>query len=124
MWDMGTGVHDATLTDNDIAVCGLAVHVARVFCDSTIHVWVFVDVDGLRTLGDMRTGTAAVSLVLGVDESRRISGSQRMWGLESLDPQHTRPPADSPPSQGPPSEVHRVRAGVGVEEAAVRGFRP
>jgi WD40 repeat protein len=103
VWDIGTGVQDATLAGHDGAVYGLAVHRDRLFSasgDGTIRVWALGAWAALRTVEVCRRGTGMFPRCLVVSGSQLISGSWasgreqselKVWGLETLELQHTLP---------------------------------
>jgi WD40 repeat protein len=107
VWDVGTGAHEATLLGHTRGVCGLAVHGDRLFSasrDCTIRAWALGTWVGLRTVEAYRVTGHPYCLgqyphFLAVSGSQLISGScgadaqheVQVWGLETLDLQHTLP---------------------------------
>jgi WD40 repeat protein len=108
VWDVGTGAHEATLLGHTGGVCGLAVHGDRLFSasrDGTIRAWALGTWAGLRTVEAYRRVTGQHSCLGKYPNRLAMSGSQlisascgadaqnevQVWGLETLDLQHTLP---------------------------------
>jgi WD40 repeat protein len=105
VWDVETGEHDATLTGHTGGVCGLAVHGDRLFSasdDGTIRVWALGTWAALRMVDAYGRRTGQYPRCLAVSGSQLVSGSiasgdyggqkeVRVWGLETLNLQHTLP---------------------------------
>ena len=102
VWDVETGAHDATLVGHDGGVMGLAVHGDRLFSasdDGTIRAWALRKWVALQTVEMYGRWTKQYPWCLAVCGSRLISGSRAsgeqgellVWGLATLDLQHTLP---------------------------------
>ena len=100
VWNAETGVHDATLAGHAGTVYGLLVHGDRLFSassDGTIRVWALGTWAALRTVEAYQQGTGQYPWCLAVSGSQLVSGSNgygaqgemRVWGLATLDLQHT-----------------------------------
>ncbi len=125
VWDVETGVLDATLIGHEGAVFGLAVHGDRLFSasdDGTIRVWALGTWGTLQTVEAFGPGIKSYSRCLAVSGSQLVSGSKgftslpqevQVWGLETLELQHTLPLPTGEDVGALLATKGRVWAGVG-----------
>ena len=101
--DAETGTLDTSLIGHESVVLGLAVRGDRLFsasADGTIRVWALGTWAALQTVEASARGTKQYPVCLTVSGSQLVSGSAgydslpqevRVWGLETLELQHTLP---------------------------------